>query len=59
MKSGNINIGKITKLDMVKANSAISRNIELENNTGWVSVTKAHKSAKDYNRKPKHKNLEF
>lgn len=44
---------------MVKANSAISRKIELENNTGWVSVTKSHKSVKDYNRKPKHKNLEF
>ena len=29
--------------------------MELANSTGWVSVRKAHKSVKDYTRKPKHK----
>ena len=28
---------------------------DLTNSTGWVAVRKAHKSVKDYTRKPKHK----
>lgn len=54
MKS-DISIGKITKLDIVKANRVVSRNIELENTIGWISITKAHKTSKNYNRKSKHK----
>ena len=39
----------------MRANRKASREMELQNSTGWVSTHKAHKSAKDYTRKPKHK----
>jgi hypothetical protein len=29
--------------------------MNLDNATGWNSVSKSHKSVKDYTRKPKHK----
>jgi hypothetical protein len=52
---GIINIGKFTKEDSMKASRKAGRELELANSTGWVSVHKAHKSVKDYTRKPKHK----
>jgi len=55
MKNGKIHLGKFTKEDAMKANKKASREMSLENSTGWVSTHKAHKSAKDYTRKPKHK----
>lgn len=59
MKKGKINIGKFTKEDSMKANRKASREIELQNSTGWVCKHKVHKSVKDYTRKPKHKNEVF
>jgi len=56
MKNGKIiNLGKFTKEDSMKACRKAAREMELQNSTGWVSTHKAHKSAKDYTRKPKHK----
>jgi hypothetical protein len=55
MKNGKIHLGKFTKEDAMKANKKASREMSLENSTGWVSTHKAHKSIKDYTRKPKHK----
>jgi len=56
---GKIKIGKFTVEDNLKSLKRSSREIELENSTGWVSKNKVHKSLKDYSRKSKHKNLEF
>ncbi len=39
----------------MKANRKASREISLENSTGWVSTHKVHTSLKDYKRSPKHK----
>lgn len=55
MKTGNIHIGKITFEHIMKANKKASRDMNLENSTGWVATHKSHKSEKDYTRKPKHK----
>lgn len=55
MKTGIIHIGKITREHLMKANKKASREMNLENSTGWVAVHKSHKSDKDYNRNPKHK----
>ncbi len=55
MKSGIIHIGKFTAQDNLKANRKASREVSLENSTGWASSHKVHKSAKDYSRKSKHK----
>ena len=56
MKNGKIiNIGKFTKEDALKACRAASREMDLVNSTGWVSVRKAHKSVKDYTINPKYK----
>ena len=52
---GKIKIGKITKEQILTVYKKASREMELENSTGWVAVRKAHKSVKDYTRKPKHK----
>ncbi len=52
-------IGKITKEQIIKSRKKASREMEIEANAGWVSTHKVHKSQKDYNRKPKHRNLEF
>ena len=56
---GVINIGKITQGHILNAYKKASREMELENGTGWVAKHKVHKSAKDYNRKAKHKSLTF
>ena len=56
---GVINIGKITQGHILNAYKKASREMELENGTGWVAKHKVHKSAKDYNRKEKHKSLTF
>lgn len=52
---GTIKVGKFTKEDAVLATRKAGREIDLENSIGWVSVRKAHKSEKDYTRKPKHR----
>lgn len=56
---GTIKIGKATKEHIVKAYKKASREMELENATGWVSKHKVHKSEKDYSRKPKHRSLAY
>ena len=55
MEKGIIKIGKVTFQDIMTANREASREMNLDNATGWNSVSKSHKSAKDYTRKPKHK----
>lgn len=42
--------------DYIKANRKGSRDAALEVSTGFVTVHKVHKSAKNYSRKIKHKN---
>ena len=56
---GVIKIGKITHDQILNVYKKASREMELENATGWVAKHKVHKSAKDYKRNPKHKNLVF
>lgn len=56
---GVIKIGKATKVHMMNAYKKASREMELENATGWVAKHKVHRSEKDYNRKTKHKSLAF
>jgi hypothetical protein len=48
---GIIKIGKITKEQIWTTNKKVSREIELENKSGWVSKHKIHKSKKVYNRR--------
>lgn len=48
-------IGRITKSDIIKFNRIASREIGLENSTGWSSVNKSYKSIKNYTRKSKYK----
>jgi len=55
MKTEKIIIGRVTIEDIMTANKKASREMNLENSTGWNSVRKVHKSIKDYTRKPKHK----
>jgi hypothetical protein len=50
-----MNIGRITKTQMIKSQKRTSREIELENSTGWTATHKIHKTLKDYQRKPKYK----
>jgi hypothetical protein len=45
--------------DYIKANRRASREFELENENGWKSKNRAHKTAKDFSRKPKHKGFEY
>ena len=56
---GVVKIGGVTKNEILTVYKKASREMELENSTGWVSKHKVHKSAKDYKRNPKHKNLVF
>lgn len=56
---GVIKIGKITKDQILTVYKKASREMELENSTGWVAKHKVHKSAKDYSRNPKHKALAY
>jgi len=57
MKTGILHLGTFTKLDSLKASKKASREIELQNSTGWTSKHKVHKSLKNYTRKIKHKNF--
>lgn len=52
-------IGKVTKEDVMKAWRSASREMELENSTGWACKHKVHKSDKTYTRKAKHKNMAY
>ena len=56
---GIIKIGKITQDEILTVYKKASREMELENATGWVAKHKVHQSAKDYKRNSKHKNLVF
>ena len=56
---GKIKIGTITRDEILTVYKKASREMELENATGWVAKHKVHKSAKDYKRNPKHKNLVY
>jgi len=56
---GTIKIGKITKDQILTVYKKASREIELENSAGWAAKHKAHRSAKDYRRNPKHKKMAF
>lgn len=56
---GKFKIGTITRDEILTVYKKASREMELENATGWVSKHKVHKSSKDYKRNPKHKNLAF
>lgn len=56
---GIVKIGKLKKEDILTIYRKASREIELENSTGWVNKNKVHKSTKDYSRKIKHKKLEY
>lgn len=56
---GLIKIGKATQVHIMNAYKKASREMELENATGWVAKHKVHKSEKDYNRKPKHKSMAY
>jgi len=42
-------------IDYIKANRKGSRDAELENATGFISIHKVHKSKKTYSRKGKQK----
>jgi hypothetical protein len=55
MKTGKINIGAWSKEDELKVARKVSREVELENATGWISKHKVHKSDKTYTRKSKHR----
>ena len=48
-KKPNTTIGSID--EYIKANRKASREIELEQHVGWVSVNRPHKNKKKYNRK--------
>ena len=48
-------IGTITKKDLNKSMRKTSREIELQNQIGWSTVLKVHKSERTYTRKFKHK----
>ena len=52
---GIIKIGTIKRDEILTVYKRASREMELENATGWVSKHKVHKSAKDYKRNSKHK----
>lgn len=56
---GVIKIGRITQDQILTVYKKASREMELENSTGWVAKHKVHKSAKDYKRNPKHKALAY
>ena len=54
MKSKDKNILRFGIDDYVKANRIGSRNSEIENQSGWQSKHKIHKSKKLYSRKNKN-----
>ncbi len=52
-------IGTYTREQQRINDRKISRELELENKTGWTAVHKTHKSKKNYSRKKKHKSFEY
>ena len=52
-------IGTYTKEQRIKAERKASREIDLENQTGWSSKHSVKRSKKTYTRKSKHKNKGF
>jgi len=56
---GIFKIGTVSTNQILKMYKAASREMELEDSTGWTSKHKVHKSSKNYNRKAKHMKLEF
>jgi hypothetical protein len=54
-----VKVGIFTKEDYLKANRMGSRLAELENQSGFKSMYKVHKSKKFYNRKNKSWKREF
>ena len=52
-------IGTYTKELIRKAERKASRELELENQSGWVANRKVHHSKKNYSRKKKHKLSDF
>jgi hypothetical protein len=50
-----MNIGRITKEQLIKSQKKISREIELQNYVSWVSSHKVHSTLKDFKRNPKYK----
>lgn len=56
MKKKRKKTGKITIEDYIKAVKKVDREIQLENNVGWVATNKVHKSKKTYDRKNNKKN---
>jgi len=51
MKKKKKKTGKITIADYIKAVKKADREIQLSNQSGWVSTNKIHKSKKVYDRK--------
>lgn len=47
---------RITIEDYIKAVKKADREIQLSNNSGWISNNRIHKSKKTYNRKTDNKN---
>jgi hypothetical protein len=56
---GKHKIGTLEIDQIIKIERKASREIELMNATGWTARHKVHKSAKEYNRKEKHKNARY
>jgi len=50
-----INIGTVTKEQIMTNNRKVSREMEYETQDGWKANEKVHKSQKNYSRKSKHK----
>ena len=46
-------------MDYVKANRKGSRDAELDDEFGWVSKSKIHKTKREYNRNKKYKDLDY
>lgn len=46
---------RFTDMEYIKANRKGSREAEIENETGFKSVHKVHRTPKNYSRKIKHK----
>lgn len=49
---------KISMKDFMKAIKKADREVQLENNIGWVATTKPHKNKKNYDRKREKKNYQ-
>ena len=58
MKKKNKNIQKISIKDYIKAVKKADREIQFENNPGWVASNRIHRSKKTYNRKNNNKDYQ-